>query len=89
MAKLTQIRLSKAEAAFNQVRNELCELGLLAAGDYLDEIELVISALPSLWGEAGYVFDQRVPFLARMVGYEPGNIYLPRNIPHDERVETR
>ena len=74
--------LLKAEAAFNHVRSELCELGLLSAGKYLDKIELVLTALPSILGEAGYVFDRHVPFFARMVGYEEGVIYLPRNIPH-------
>jgi len=82
MAKAAKVNQRKAEDAFNHVRNELCELGLLADGEYLDEIELAITVLPSLWGEAGYVFDESVPLIARAVGYEPGVIYLPRNIPH-------
>ncbi len=81
MSTLTDIRLGQAQVAFNKVRNELCELGLLADGEYLDEIGLVISAIPSL-GEAGYVYDRGVPLHKRLMGYQPGIIYLPRNVPH-------
>lgn len=70
--------------AFNQVRGELCEVGLLADGMYLDQIELVVAILPSL-GEAGYVFEE-VGWLNSMFGYKEGVIYLPRNLPRTAYV---
>lgn len=78
---MTDQKQKKVELAFNRVRNELCQVGLLADGVYLDEIELCISGIPSL-GEAGFVYDSGVPWLAGTLGYEEGLIYLPRNTPH-------
>lgn len=85
MTILKEIYKAEAEDAFNKVRHELWEVGLLEDGVYLDEVDLVVSAIPSL-GEAGYVFDRGLPFFAKMVGYQPGVIYLPSNIPHEQYV---
>ena len=76
--------MTKIDSAFSKVRNELCELGLLADGKYLDVIECMVSIIPSL-GEAGYVFDEGVPWYANFFGYgyEEGVIYLPSNTPHE------
>jgi hypothetical protein len=71
----------KAYAAYNRVRNQLTEIGLLADGIYLDRIELCVSGIPSL-GEAGFVYDSGVPWLERILGYQEGVIYLLRNTPH-------
>ncbi len=65
--------------AFQKVRGELCEVGLLADGVYLDQIELVVAILPS-FDEAGYVFEE-VGWISSMLGYKEGVIYLPRDLP--------
>ena len=72
--------MPKVNQAFNKVRNELWEVGLLADGVYLDEIELNISLIPSS-GEAGYVYES-VGWVDAALGYEPGVIYLPSDLPH-------
>ena len=73
------ISMSRIDRAFNAVRQELCEVGLLEDGLYLDSIECVRAALPTGWFELGYVFDSAVPWHLRVVGFEPGVIYLPIN----------
>jgi hypothetical protein len=78
---MTDHHKKKVEDAFNRVRQELCQIGVLADGVYLDQIELCISGIPSL-GEAGFVYDSGVPWLEGILGYQEGVIYLPRNIPH-------
>ena len=77
--------IKKVNTAFNRVRNELCELGLLDDGVYLDEIELIIHWIPGV-GEAGFVFDSGVPWIGKVVGYEEGVIYLPWNTSHEMYV---
>jgi len=68
-----------------KVRNELAEVGLLynPEGDdddgYLDQIDLKIAVLPSL-GEAGYVYES-IGWMQRLLGFRPGVIYLPRDLP--------
>ena len=74
-------KLPMVDRAFNKVRRELEELGLLADGVLLDQVDLAIAYLPSM-GEAGYVYDVGVPFLHRLVGFSPGVIYLPSDVPH-------
>ena len=76
--------MPKVNRAFNHVRNELCDVGLLADGVYLDEIELNVSGIPS-YGEAGYVYEE-VGWFAPFLGYEPGVIYLPSDLPRDAYV---
>lgn len=71
--------------SFNKVRDELEEVGLLADGVYLDEIELMVAVLPS-FGEAGYVFDENVPWYLSLLGFEPGVIYLPSDVPSEAYV---
>ena len=78
---MTDHHKKKVEDAFNRVRQELCQIGLLSDGVYLDQIELCISGIPSI-GEAGFVYDSGVPWLEGILGYQEGVIYLPRNIPH-------
>ena len=76
--------MPKVNRAFNHVRNELWDVGLLADGVYLDEIELNVSGIPS-YGEAGYVYEE-VGLFASVLGYEPGVIYLPSDLPRDAYV---
>lgn len=71
--------MANVDRAYNQVRNELAEVGLLADGVYLDAVELCISSVKSC-GERGYVFEQVGHYGKR--GYRPGVIYLPRDLPH-------
>lgn len=71
--------MANVDRAYNQVRQELAEVGLLADGVYLDAVELCISDEKSE-GERGYVFE-RVGHYAEL-GYRPGVIYLPRDLPH-------
>ena len=78
-------RLPEVTAAYNRVRNELCEVGLLDEGVYLDQIRLEVSLLPSL-GEAGYVYDGDPGLLTKLVGYEEGVIYLPADVPQTAYV---
>ena len=47
-------KMTVVERAFNLVRDELLEVGLLEDGVYLDRIELCVAYLPSL-KTAGYV----------------------------------
>jgi hypothetical protein len=72
--------MANVDRAYNQVRNELAEVGLLDDGLYLDTVELCISDRKSGGGEWGYVFE-RVGHYAKL-GYRPGVIYLPRDLPH-------
>lgn len=72
--------MSNVDRAYNKVRHELAEVGLLADGVYLDAVELCISHEKSGDGEVGYVFE-RVGHYAKR-GYKPGVIYLPRDLPH-------
>lgn len=77
-------RMPEVNKAFNKVRNELCEVGLLADGIYLDQIELAVAKLPSR-GESGYVFE-RVSFIPRLLGFKEGVIYLPSDLPSEAYV---
>jgi len=52
--------MKKVNTSFNRVRNELCELGLLDDGVYLDEIEPIIHWVPGV-GEAGFVLTPEFP----------------------------
>jgi hypothetical protein len=74
--------MHQVDRAYNHVRQELAEIGLLADGVYLDAVELIISRDKSE-GERGYVFEQ-VGHYAKW-GYRPGVIYLPRDLPHQPR----
>jgi hypothetical protein len=49
--------MANVDRAYNQVRHELAQVGLLADGLYLDVVELIISGDKSV-GERGYVFEQ-------------------------------
>ncbi len=71
------------DRAYNQVRRELAEVGLLADGVYLDHIELCVSRYPSR-GEAGYIFES-IGDWGRL-GFRPGVIYLPSDMPQQPRV---
>ncbi|XZE36555.1 hypothetical protein SH501x_002134 [Pirellulaceae bacterium SH501] len=71
--------MANVDRAYNLVRHELAEVGLLADGVYLDAVELCISNEKS-GGERGYVFERVGHYAAR--GYRPGVIYLPRDLPH-------
>jgi hypothetical protein len=72
--------MADVSRAFHKVRRELAEVGLLANGVFLDEVELHISPFPSE-GEVGYVFEDIGNW--DKLGYQPGIIYLPKDLPHD------
>ncbi len=61
--------------AYNQVRRELAEVGLLSEGVYLDHIEVCVSRYPSR-GEAGYVFES-IGDWGRL-GFRPGHLSAER-----------
>lgn len=73
-------KMPTVNLAYNKVRRELGEVGLLADGIGLDEVELFVATLPSM-GEAGYVFDDGLPWWASWSGFKPGAIYLPADLP--------
>jgi hypothetical protein len=76
-----RIPFAKVERAYNKVRGELAEVGLLSEGRYLDAIECEQDLIPTFSGELGFVFDDGVRGLPDLVGYRPGVIYIPRNSP--------
>jgi len=83
-------KMPQVSSAWNKVRAELYDVGLLYApeneddGGYLDQIELEVAAIHSL-GEAGYVFE-RTPWITRLAGYREGVIYLPVDLPSQAYV---
>ncbi len=74
--------MNNVEKAYNQVRAELAEVGLLADGLYLDCIELCISDYPCT-DELGYLFED-VGQYGRL-GFKPGVIYLPSDLSYHTR----
>jgi hypothetical protein len=75
--------MNVVEKAYNQVRSELAEMGLIADGLYLDCIELCISDYPCT-DELGYLFEDVGPF--GRLGFKPGVIYLPADLSyHSQR----
>jgi hypothetical protein len=77
------VEMIEVDRAYNFVRKELAEVGLLADGKYLDQIELWISDRPSE-GESAYIFEQKGPWINS--GYKLGVIYLPSDTPNIPRV---
>lgn len=76
-----QLSFRSVERAYNQVRRELEDCGLLADGVYLDHVECEQTVFPSWDDELGFVFDEGVPWHRQLVGFRPGVIYIPRNCP--------
>ncbi len=72
-------KMIDVDRAYNFVRKELGEVGLLQEGKYLDQIELWISDRPSE-GESAYIFEEIGPWTRK--GYKPGVIYLPSDVPN-------
>jgi len=67
------------KTAFNRVRRELREVGLLDG--LLDDIELRVSHVPSwLMLARGWFFDGSPTLLLRLIGWREGIIYLPKNL---------
>ncbi len=77
------VEMIEVDRAYNFVRKELAEVGLLADGKYLDQIELWISDRPSE-GESAYIFEEKGPWIRS--GYKLGVIYLPSDTPNVPRV---
>ncbi len=69
------------DQAYNKVRKELADVGLLSEGFYLDHIEVCIASAPSA-GEAGYLFEDGTGW--KNAGYRPGVIYLPSDLPYHQ-----
>lgn len=72
-------RMPEVNKAFNKVRNELSEVGLLAHEIYLDQIDLKVEMLPSKQ-RLGCVVEKSNLF-GQAIGFTEGVIYLPRNRP--------
>lgn len=70
------VSMKRLNAAFQRVRRELHDVGLLEDGKYLDQIDVVRVACPTL-ETLGFVFDDAVPALYRWVGFEEGVVYVP------------
>ena len=77
--------MPSVDRAYNKVRQELQEVGLLADGVYLDSVELEVSMMPGL-GTVGYVYDEGVGGLSKLCGFREAVIYLPADIPGDSYV---
>ena len=83
-----QSQMPSVDRAWNKVRNELAEVGLLYEpdatnendGGYLDQIRLEVALLPSFNDEMGYVFEE-LPWYVSLMGFEEGAIYLPSDLP--------
>jgi hypothetical protein len=75
------VTFSTVQKAYDKVRNELHEVGLLDEGVYLDHIACMQDAIPTRSEELGFVFDEGVDWWRGILGYEPGVIYIPRNAP--------
>jgi hypothetical protein len=72
--------MPKLNRAWAEVRDELCEVGLLDDGVFLDCIELEVEAIASSDGLVGVFFEE--PGTARrLIGYREGVIYLPCDLP--------
>jgi hypothetical protein len=76
--------------AYNRVRRDLCDVGLLAEGVYLDEIQLYSinkwASWAALFGSSeGFVYDRGIGFYASLFGFEEGAIYIPSNVPSNGR----
>jgi len=75
-ATISQARFTRT---FNRVRGDLCEVGLLEDGRYLDRVDHTQSALPTRSREMGFVYDRGVPLHDKLLGYRTGVIYIPLN----------
>jgi hypothetical protein len=82
----TTVTAPQLDAAFHVVRCELAELGLLDEGRYLDRIDCQFTALPSIESTLGFVYDDGVSWLERLVRFRGGVIYIPFNAPVTPRV---
>jgi hypothetical protein len=71
--------MEQVNRAYNKVRRELAEVGLLYDGVYLDKVKLVVTSHKSK-GERGFVFEDLGWY--KELGYEKGVIYLPKDTPH-------
>lgn len=74
-------------SAYNRVRQDLFEVGLLEEGRYLDAIECSPHYDPfGFVGEYGRVYDEGVGLLPSILGFEPGTIYVFAGAPIDAYV---
>lgn len=79
---MPNVSMERLRRSFGKVRGELAEVGLLADGAYLDAIECVQPGGPDFfWSEAGFVYDEGLPWHGPITGFAPGVIYVPRNAP--------
>lgn len=75
------ITLPRLNRAYNQVRDELREVGLLEDGRYLDRIECALWPIQWEANELGFVFDEGVGWGDKLFGREAGVIYIPLRAP--------
>lgn len=71
--------MPEVNRAFTKVRNELCHVGLLDVGIYLDDVNLYVARFRSA-GESGYVWEN-LHVEQLLAGQKRGMIYLPCNLP--------
>lgn len=66
------------QRSYDRVREELCEVGLLEDGHYLDDIWISphYNPLAFVDGEYGHFYDEGVNFWSALVGFEPSTIYI-------------
>ncbi len=63
--------MANVDRAYNHIRNELAQVGLLADGVYLDAVELCISHEKNgCGGERGYVFEYVGHYAKQVTGLE-------------------
>jgi hypothetical protein len=73
-------KLPRVSECFNKVRQELADVGLLDEGVYLDDIQLLVSAIPSVTGETGYAMERSTK-VSYLLGFKEGAIFLPSDLP--------
>jgi hypothetical protein len=82
----TRITLEALERAYDRARDDLWDVGLLADGRYLDRIPYYLTWVPTFRDELGFVFDEELWWGHKMLGFEPGAIYVPPNAPAQKHV---
>lgn len=87
-ARFSTVTDATLNRAFNRVRQELHEVGLLYDGKYLDRIDCAQLMIPNTGEEEeyGFVFDCGVPWYYRLAGCTPGVIYILLDPPVEQYV---
>lgn len=78
---MRSIKLPVLQRAFDRVRGDLADVGLLADGAYLDRVDCELTRWPSLDDELGWVYDSGAPWHSWLTGFSAGVIYVSWNAP--------